>query len=262
MNNLNKNSTLYKVLYWGLPVLAIALIIAGWVSFSAVHPELMPGPQEVWARFVKTIEKPIAKTTLLGHAWASLRRVLLALLIAWSFGISFGILIGWNRKARAFFGSIFEVIRPIPPIAWIPIVIMWFGIGEFPKILLVFIGTFVPLVINTSTGIEMVDKINIDVGRVFGGNNRQILADIVIPTALPSIFAGIRTSVSSGWTTVLAAEMLGAQKGLGALVTRGWQGSDMALVLVAVITIAIIGALLSAVLVKLEKVVCPWNNKK
>ena len=146
------------------------------------------------------------------------------------------------------------------PAAWIPIVIMWFGIGEFPKVLLVFIGTFVPLVINTSTGIEMVDKINLDVGHVFGGNNRQILTDIVIPTALPSIFAGIRTSVSSGWTTVLAAEMLGAQKGLGALVTRGWQGSDMALVLVSVITIAIIGALLSLGLQKLEKVVCPWNN--
>lgn len=253
--------TIRTVLYYVLPVLAIALIGLGWVVFSAGHPELMPPPALVWERFVKTFTKPIAKTSLFGHAWASLRRVLMALMIAWAFGISFGILIGWNKKCKAFFGSIFEVIRPIPPIAWIPIVIMWFGIGEFPKILLVFIGTFVPLVINTSAGIELVDKINIDAGKVFGGNNRQILADIVIPTALPSIFAGIRTSVSSGWTTVLAAEMLGAQKGLGALVTRGWQGSDMALVLVAVITIAIIGALLSLGLQKLEKVVCPWNNK-
>ena len=242
-----QQKTLKNVLYYGLPVLAILMIAVGWVLFSGSHPELMPAPADVWARFVKTFTKPIAKTSL-------------ALLIAWAFGISFGILIGWNKKCKAFFGSIFEVIRPIPPIAWIPIVIMWFGIGEFPKVLLVFIGTFVPLVINTSTGIEMVDKINLDVGHVFGGNNRQILTDIVIPTALPSIFAGIRTSVSSGWTTVLAAEMLGAQKGLGALVTRGWQGSDMALVLVSVITIAIIGALLSLGLQKLEKVVCPWNN--
>ena len=255
-----QQKTLKNVLYYGLPVLAILMIAVGWVLFSGSHPELMPAPADVWARFVKTFTKPIAKTSLAGHAWASLRRVLMALLIAWAFGISFCILIGLNKKCKAFFGSIFEVIRPIPPIAWIPIVIMWFGIGEFPKVLLVFIGTFVPLVINTSTGIEMVDKINLDVGHVFGGNNRQILTDIVIPTALPSIFAGIRTSVSSGWTTVLAAEMLGAQKGLGALVTRGWQGSDMALVLVSVITIAIIGALLSLGLQKLEKVVCPWNN--
>lgn len=255
-----KQKTVRNVLYYGLPVLAILFIAAGWVAFSGLNPDLMPAPAAVWTRFLKTFTKPIAKTTLIGHAWASLRRVLLALIAAWAFGIAFGILIGWSKKCRAFFGSIFEVIRPIPPIAWIPIIIMWFGIGEFPKVLLVFIGTFVPLVINTSTGIEMVDKINLDVGRVFGGNSRQILGDIVIPTALPSIFAGIRTSVSSGWTTVLAAEMLGAQKGLGALVTRGWQGSDMALVLVSVITIAIIGALLSIGLQKLERVVCPWNS--
>ena len=251
---------LRNVLYWGLPVLAIGLIAIGWIAFSGSNPDLMPSPAAVWSRFIKTFTKPIAKTTLIGHAWASLKRVLLALMAAWAFGISFGILIGWNKKARAFFGSIFEVIRPIPPIAWIPIIIMWFGIGEFPKILLVFIGTFGPLVINTSTGIEMVDRINIQVGQIFGGNSSQILKDIVIPTALPSIFAGIRTSVSSGWTTVLAAEMLGANAGLGSLVTRGWQGSDLSLVMVAVITIAIIGALLSVILQKLEKVVCPWNN--
>ncbi|MEG0369928.1 MAG: ABC transporter permease subunit, partial [Hungatella sp.] len=107
---------------------------------------------------------------------------------------------------------------------------------------------------------KMVDSINVDVGKIFGGNNRQILQDIVVPTALPSIFAGIRTSVSSGWTTVVAAEMLGAKLGLGSLVTKGWQGNDMALVLVAVISIALIGALLSFLLSKLEKVVCPWNN--
>lgn len=255
-----KQKAIHSVLYWGLPVLAIVLIAVGWISFSTYNPELMPTPAQVWERLIKTFTKPIAKTTLIGHAWASLRRVLLALIASWAFGIGFGILIGWNKKARAFFGSIFEVIRPIPPIAWIPIVIMWFGIGEFPKILLVFIGTFVPLVINTSTGIEMVDKINIQVGQIFGGKNRQILKEIVIPTALPSIFAGIRTSVSSGWTTVLAAEMLGANAGLGSLVMRGWQGSDLSLVMVSVITIAIIGALLSTILQKLEKVVCPWNN--
>ncbi|MBW7572372.1 ABC transporter permease [Caproiciproducens faecalis] len=252
----------HAILYWGLPVLAVILIVVAWVLFSAQHPELMPDPVSVWKRLIKTFVKPIGNTNLFGHAWASLSRVLLALLIAWAFGIFFGILIGWNRTARAIFGSIFEVIRPIPPIAWIPIMIMWFGIGELPKILLVFIGTFVPLVINTSAGISMVDKINISVGKVFGGSNMQILKDIVIPTALPSIFAGIRTSVSSGWTTVLAAEMLAAQRGLGSLVTKGWQGSDMALVLVAVITIAIIGSLLSFLLNKLEKVVCPWNSNK
>lgn len=249
-----------KILVWVLPVLSILLIAVAWISLSTVHPEIVPSPVSVWNRLIKTFTKPIGRINLFGHAWASLRRVLGALLVAWAFGITFGILIGWNKTFRALFGSIFEMIRPIPPIAWIPIIIMWFGIGETAKIIIVFIGTFVPLVINTSTGIQMVQKINVDVGKVFGGNSRQILTQIVIPTALPSIFAGVRTSVSSGWTTVLAAEMLGATAGLGSMVTKGWQGGDMALVLVAVITIAIVGAILSIVLAKLEKVVCPWNN--
>lgn len=107
-----QQKTLKNVLYYGLPVLAILMIAVGWVLFSGSHPELMPAPADVWARFVKTFTKPIAKTSLAGHAWASLRRVLMALLIAWAFGISFGILIGWNKKCKAFFGSIFEVIRP------------------------------------------------------------------------------------------------------------------------------------------------------
>ena len=89
-----KQKSIHNLLYWGLPILAVLLIIVGWVSFSGVHPELMPAPQEVGARFVKTFTKPIAKVTLIGHAWASLRRVLLALLVAWAFGILFGILIG------------------------------------------------------------------------------------------------------------------------------------------------------------------------
>lgn len=243
-----------------LPFLAVFLVIIAWITFSAGHPTVFPGPVAVYERLVKTFTKPIGKINLLGHVWASLRRVLTALLSAWVFGILFGILIGWNRTARAILGSIFEVIRPIPPIAWIPLIIMWFGIGETAKVLIVFIGTFVPLVINTSTGIRMVDPINVDVGKVFGGSPLQIVTQIVVPTALPSIFAGIRTSVSSGWTTVLAAEMLGATAGLGSMVTKGWNGGDMALVLVAVITIAIVGYILSTVLQKLEEVVCPWNN--
>ncbi|MDR1534478.1 MAG: ABC transporter permease [Planctomycetota bacterium] len=255
-----KKSGLELFLYWGLPILAILLVVGGWLWFAISNPRLMPNPLQVYERLIRTFTRPVAKVNLFGHAFASLGRVLMALVFAWVIGIVLGILIGWSRVCKAVIGTIFEIIRPIPPIAWIPIVIMWFGIEEFPKVLLVFIGTFVPLVINTAAGIGLVDKINIDVGKIFGGNRFQILAQIVIPTALPSIFAGIRTSVSSGWTTVLAAEMIAAQHGLGALVTRGWQGSDMALVMVAVITIAIIGAFLAFSLNKLEKWVCPWTK--
>jgi len=255
-----KRTAVQTGLFWILPVLSICLILGGWIWFAATHPDLMPNPRQVFERFLRTFTRPVAKVRLPGHALASLQRVFLALIFAWIIGITLGILIGWNRAFKSVIGTLFEIVRPIPPIAWIPIVILWFGIDEFPKVLIIFIGTFVPVVINTAAGIALVDKINVDVGRIFGGNKYQILKSIIIPTALPSIFAGVRTSVSSGWTTMLAAEMIAAQQGLGSLVMRGWQGYDMALVMVAVIAIAIIGALLAFSLNALEKLVCPWTR--
>ena len=249
-----------RVLYVILPILSVALIILAYALVQQKMPLLLPDAKGLWERFIRTFTHPIKDVNLIGHIGASLRRVLIALLFAWTLGIGFGDLIGCNRTCKALFGSIFELFRPIPPIAWIPIIIMWFGIGEFPKVLIVFIGSFIPVVINTEAGIRMVEKEYIDVGRVFGASRSQLLAEFVVPTALPSIFAGVRTSVSCAWTVVLAAEMLGADHGVGALVTRGWNAGDMALVFVSIICIGIIGALLAFVLNKLEKVVCPWNR--
>lgn len=250
-----------SAIYTILPFLSVALIILAWTVFSTLaNNNLFPTIPQVWARLVKTFTTPIAKANLFGHIWASLKRVIIALLFAWTLGIFFGVIIARNKYCNAIFGKIFEIFRPIPPIAWIPVIIMWFGIGEFPKVILVFIGTFFPVMINTQAGISLVDPINMDVGKIFGANSGQMLKDIIIPTALPSIFAGIRTSVSSGWTVVLAAEMMGAQQGLGALVMKGWNATDMALVLVSVITIAAIGALLAFVLNKAERLVTPWNR--
>ncbi len=257
---LGQRSKSKRILFVILPILSIALVILAYAYVQQKMPLVLPGAEDLWERFLRTFTNPVKNVNLAGHIWASLRRVMIALVFAWVLGISFGVLIGWNRTCKAFFGSIFELFRPIPPIAWIPIVIMWFGISEFPKVLLVFIGSFIPIVLNTEAGIRMVEKEYIDVGRVFGAKRSQLLMEFVVPTALPSIFAGIRTSVSCAWTVVLAAEMLGADRGIGALVTLGWNGGDMALVFVSIIFIGIIGALLAFILNKLEKVVCPWNR--
>ena len=189
-----------------------------------------------------------------------MKRVLLGLLISSVSGIGIGILVGSNKYLEVTMGSFLELFRPIPPIAWIPIMIMWFGIGELPKVLLIVLGSFFPVMLNTASGISLVDKINLDVGQIFGGTKISILKEIILPTALPSIFSGIRTSVSCGWTVVLAAEMMGAQQGLGLLVMKGWGINDMALVLGAVIIIALIGAMFSYLLKKAERLLMPWNK--
>ena len=258
--NIEQRTRRQKILFALLPVLSILLILFAYAYVQHSMPLLLPDAQGLWDRFVQTFTNPIKGANLLGHIGASLQRVLIALAFAWTIGIAFGVLIGWSRTCKALFGSIFELIRPIPPIAWIPIIIMWFGIGELPKVLIVFIGSFNPVVINTQAGIRMVEKASIAVGRLFGAKRSQLLTEFVIPIALPSILAGLRTSVSYAWTVVLAAEMLGADRGIGSLVTRGWNAGDMALVFVSIICIGIIGALLAAALNKLEGVVCPWNR--
>ena len=197
-----------------------------------------------------------------GHILASLKRVVIALFVAVVLGIAFGTLIGWNRKCDCFFGTVFNFIRPIPPLAWIPLITITFGIGEFPKILIVFIGAVIPIVLNTRAGLSSVEQIYLDVGQLFDANKRQLLWEVAMPCATPAIIAGIKTATSTGWMVVLAAEMLGAKSGVGFLVTRGMDANDMPLVLVSMITIGIIGALLGVITSFIERLICPWMRIK
>ena len=248
------------ILYTIAPALSLVLLVLLWMSISSGNSELVPTPAMVWERFIKTFKKPINGELIFGHIWASLKRVFLALFFSLGIGIPFGIMIGWNKTFKAIFGTLFEFIRPIPPIAWLPLIVMWFGIGELPKVIIVFIGTFTPVVVNTSTGIRLVEPLNLDVGRMFNANERQLLMDIALPSALQSIFAGFRTATSGGLMVVLAAEMIGAKAGMGFLITRGQDAFDVPLIMVGMVVIAIVGTVISIVTDYLERWVCPWSR--
>ena len=138
----------------------------------------------------------------------------------------------------------------------------WFGTGEFPKILIVFIGALMPVVVNTQAGISNVQNMYLNVGTIFHANKRQMLFEIAIPSALDAIFAGVRTSTSAGWMVVLAAEMLGGKSGIGFLITRGMDSGDYALCLLSMVCIGLVGALLAIITQLLERMVCPWTAKK
>lgn len=258
---MNKSDRLKNIILALIPVLSVCILLALWAIVSRSNPAVLPTFESIGERFVKLMDKPIKSLSLAGHIWASLKRVFTALIISWVLGISFGFLIGWKKTMRALFGSIFNLLRPIPPIAWIPLIIMWCGVSETGKIIIVFIGAFTPVVINTSAGVMNMDPIYYDVGRIFHGSQRQILLDVVLPTALPSILAGMKISVSAGWTVVLAAEMLGAVSGIGFLVQRAWGSGDMPLVFICIICIGVIGALLAIALNLLERWLCPWIRK-
>ncbi len=244
-----------------LPFISIGLLFLLWVIASRGNTELVPSPSQVFDRLILIFIKPVNGFNIFGHIWASLRRVFIALSLSTILGVSFGIMIGWNRSLEAIFGTLFELIRPIPPIAWLPIIIMWFGIGEFPKVLIVFIGTLMPIVVNTYTGIKMVPPLDLDVGRMFNANGRQLLTEIAIPSSLTAVFAGIRNATSAGWMTVLAAEMIGAKEGLGFLITRGTEFFDIPLIMVGMIAIGLVGAALTVVIDRVERLICPWKRK-
>lgn len=251
-----------KKLYTILPVLSVLLLIALWFVASGGSNAAFPSPAETWERFQKLLDKPIKNLSLMGHIFVSLQRVMIALSLSWVVGISFGIMLGWSEKCNALFGPLFTAIRAVPPLAWIPLITIWFGIGEGPKILIVFIGAIMPVVVNTQAGMSNINRLYLDVGTMFNANNKQKLFKIAIPSALDAIFAGIRTSASAGWMVVLAAEMLGAKSGIGFLITRGMDSGDQALVLLSMICIGLVGAVLAVLTQMAERLVCPWTRKR
>ena len=188
MSDAERRERLRNRIYAVFPVVSVLLLILLWFLAAGAENSTFPSPVDIWNRFLLLMEKPIKQLNLFGHIWASLLRVFIALAFAWLLGISFGILIGWNKKANALLGPLFTAFRSVPPLAWVPLMTMWFGTGEFPKILIVFIGALMPVVVNTQAGISNVQNMYLNVGTIFHANKRQMLFEIAIPSALDAVW--------------------------------------------------------------------------
>jgi NitT/TauT family transport system permease protein/sulfonate transport system permease protein len=256
-----KKSFLSRFAYIIIPYIGLCIFVLMWYVVSRKNIRIFPSPIIVLQRMHTLLLKPVSGSTLFGHIGISMRRVFIAMLFALVIGIPFGVLIGWSRCVRSTFGALFECIRPIPVLAWIPLIVMWFGIGERAKIIMIFIGALMPIVVNSYTGIKMVAPIYLDVGRMFNATSqKQLLARIVFPAALPTIFAGIRNATSVALMVVLAAEMLAAKSGLGFLICRGMEVFDISLVMTGMVCIGLTGACLAFLTNIIERKACPWNR--
>ena len=254
-------SALYKVAYYIGPYLLIALFLLLWGSVSAGGKTMLPSPAEALRRLVTIWSGNVAKHPMIYHVWVSMRRVLTALAFSVVVGVPFGIAMGWSRVFRAVFKPLFEVIRPVPPIAWVPLFTLWFGTGEFSRVAIITMGVFMPIVINSYSGVIMVPEINFEVGRVFGARSRDMLFDVVLPSSLDAIFAGIRTALGGGWMVLLASEMLGAREGLGFLIMQGSSANDLTLAIVGMVMIGLFGSLFAYGFDIIERWLCPWKRK-
>jgi sulfonate transport system permease protein len=235
------------------------LIIIVWFVGSAtgsINPSIIPTPQKVGDAFGKMLEDG----SLWQHILASFSRVLKGFAIGAISGIVLGLFIGLYFRLNQLFATLIGILRPIPPIAMIPLFIMWLGIGEESKVALVTVGAFWPVLLNTIAGVQSTDPKLIEVAQVFGKSRLTILKDIIIPSTIPSLFTGLRLSISTAWSCVVAAEMIAADKGVGYLIMFARQMSKPAELFVGIISIGVIGLAIDILFQLLQKKVVYWNN--
>lgn len=247
-----------KTLY---AVAAIASFFVLWWLLTTFTPvkETTPGPIEVLQLLLTSFYTPIGSEVIVGHLLVSLRRVLVGFSVATIIGIVLGIAMGTSRWAEAIFKPIFELLRPIPPIAWISLVILFFGIGETSKYILCGIGAFTNVTLNAYTGAQNVDPELIGCARMLGTSERDIFFRVILPSCTPQIFAGMQVALSTSWMAVLAAEMIGAQEGCGWMIQRGSDTLNITLVMVGMIVIGLVGMFLAALMRTIERRLCSWN---
>lgn len=260
MSVMERRKYILNKFYIVLPFISILLLIGLWL-FAATEGIRFPSPVQIWDRMIELFKNPVKNLNIFGHVLVSLQRISIALVFDFTVGLALGILVGWNRKFDALFSPLFDAFRAVPPLGWIPLITIWFGTGEFPKVLVVILGSIPCIVINAQEGIKNVNKLYIDVGKIFNANRWQMLFQIAIPSAMGAIFAGIRTAISAAWMVVLAAEMLGSKAGVGFLIVRGMDSLDLPLVFLSMIAIGIVGAILAFVTSYAERLICPWIRK-
>jgi len=244
-----------------LYVVSIVGLLAIW-HFSAVsgtYSKYMPTPGMVLNELWRIAHENLAGQNLLGHLWSSLHRVLIGFAIGSVVGVPLGLFMALNRYVNNLVKPVFDLIKPMPPISWISLAILWFGIGEESKVFIIAIGAFVPALINSYNGIRLVDPALYDAIRMLGANRWQTMVEVTFPAGFPALFAGLQIALSVAWSCVLAAELVSARSGMGFLIILGMTMSNPSMILSGMVVIAITAYLITVVLSKVEKWVCPWK---
>jgi NitT/TauT family transport system permease protein/taurine transport system permease protein len=247
----------------GTVVLTLAIVLALWHLLTAVTGIISPArfatPAEVGLALHQIAVDGYGNARLHEHVLRSVLLVTMGFVVASSVGVALGLAMGASRTVEAFVNPIFLVLRPIPPLAWIPLAIVWLGLGDAAKMMVIFVSAFVPSVINSYTGVRQIDKPIFEAAAMLDITGARYWREVLIPGALPSIFTGLRLSLQASWTTLVAAELVGAVAGLGSILNQAAQDIYPAMILVGMISVALCGWLMTMGLGWLEKKVMPWK---
>ncbi|MBV1703015.1 MAG: ABC transporter permease [Hyphomicrobiales bacterium] len=240
-----------------------ALVVAWFVLTTVtglISSGRFPDPFATWAAMRQLVSPGYAGSTLVVHVVHSLTLVLGGFMLASTLGVSLGLLMGWSRKAEAFINPIFLLLRPIPPLAWIPLAILWLGLGDAAKIMVIVIAAFVPNVINTSTGVRTIEKTVFEASQMLGTPRWRFVGEVLIPASLPAIFTGLRLSLQAAWTTLVAAELVGALAGIGLVLNVAQQDIYPAMILSAMFVVGVLGWLMTLLLGFVERRALAWRT--
>jgi len=241
----------------------IALLVVWYVLTEAtgiVTGIQFPSPTDAWDSLTQLLGPGYADGTLARHVASSMTLVLIGFAIAVCTGVPLGLLMALNRVADAFFNPVFQLLRPIAPIAWIPLTILWFGLGTPAKLFVIWLASFAPAVINTYTGVRNIDPVVIAAARVHGARRRDMLFAVIIPAALPTIFTGLRLSLQACWMVLVAAELVGSITGLGHIMIIATRDLNPGMIFIGMVTVAVLGVLLTLLLALIERLVIPWRR--
>lgn len=220
-----------------IPVI-ILIVWAFLTTYTGIVPSyLIPSPHAVIVAF----ENLLKNGALISDTIYTLTRVLLGFIIAALVAIPLGIIIGWSKTADNLSSFIIGVLRPIPPIAWIPFAILWFGVGLGSAIFIIFLGSVFPILINTADGVKRTDNVYIESAYTMGASQFQTLKKVVVPAALPNIITGLKVGIGIGLMCTVAAEMIGSDNGLGYLILTATSMLDSASAIVGMLAIGVIG---------------------
>ncbi len=230
-------------------------------ALQLVPSLFLPSPQSVLNKLYVVSTKGFMDATLLQHISASLQRIFLALVAAVILGIPLGIWIGTNKIVRGLLDPLIEIYRPIPPLAYLPLLVIWFGIGELTKVLLIFLAVLAPIIISTAHGVASSGNSRKRAALSLGASPSQLLWHVVLPGALPDILTGVRIGLGAGWSTLVAAELVAATRGLGFMVQSAAQFLVTDVVLLGIVVIAVIAFSIEISLRLLQVYLTPWHGK-
>ena len=242
-----------------ISVLSVMLVLALWYFATErgwVSPVFLPKPGRVVAEAIASF----ASGQLIKDIWMSTQRVLLGFALAGVVAIPLGIVMAVWAPAKAAMDPFVSLLRPLPSITWIPLTMLWLGIGEGQKVAIVFMGSWIYILLYTIESTKRIDPLLIRAARNLGASDLHVMLHVILPGALPGIIAGLKVTLAISWSCVLSAEMIAAQNGLGALIWQGKDWGNLALVLVGMLCISIVVLLADKLADMLERLLLPWER--